>query len=134
MTDDSPQLPTRTVVDYKFLVTVAALLIVIIATLAMLWTRERRDRLTAEKDLAVMYKREAGIQQILSKMPLNATAAQPVQREDLPTQEVTVGGQQRTAFVLGPSAGERLGFKPGDVIVVSQPPQTTPAATAPARQ
>jgi len=51
-----------------------------------------------------------------------------LQRDDLPAQTVTWNGQPRTVLSVSAAAGQRLGLRPGDVIVVAPPPATGPAA------
>ncbi len=114
-----------------YLTTVAVLLVSIIAILAVLWQRERRQRLSFEIQAVAESRRAQGAIQALAQqltLPLPA----PVVRDELPVQTEIVGGQQRQVLQLGAAAGQSLGFAPGDLIRVSdQPPDTTPAAQQP---
>ena len=118
-----------------YLVTVAALLVVIIAMLAVLWHRERRGRIAAERDLREAIGQSSKLQGALRGLVASGdlSAARPVQREDLPVQMLMVDGQKRPALQLSASAGRRLGFRSGDLILVSEQPSTSQPATAPDR-
>ena len=113
--------------EYRFFVTVALLLVVIIVTLAALWRIERSKRFAAEEQLAQFQQKQLG--DILGKMMTERVPPPPqtVQRDVLPMQNLSIDGQMRAAFLLGAAAGERIGFKPGDVIIVSQAAATMPA-------
>ena len=117
--------------EYRFFVTVALLLVVIIVTLAALWRIERGKRLDAEGQLAQFQSQfqQKQLGDILGKMMIEQVPPPPqtVQRDVLPTQNLAIDGQMRAAFLLGAAAGERMGFKSGDVIIVSQAPATMPA-------
>lgn len=117
---------------------VTGLFVVIIALLAFLWMRERAAGAKAQKDLAGMRQQcvQMGKQLALQEGINNMLAAQragrvqPFARADLvATREVRLDGKNRQALHITAEAGRRLGFRAGDVIVVSEAP---PAATQPA--
>ncbi len=113
----------------KYLATVGVLLVIIIAMLAVLWVRERRGRIAAEVAAARAETALNGLKEILGGV-LTATErgpARPVQRDDLPSREADLDGRRRTLLELGASAGRRLGFRPGDLILVGEDsPSTQP--------
>ncbi len=115
--------------DARNLLIVGGLLIVIIASLAALWQKERSRRGRAEESLVEMHVNYSRLQTAAAQMTLSAQAGRPVRRADLPADQVTLNGQRRIALRLGADTGERMGFAPGDVILVS----TRPAVTRPAR-
>jgi hypothetical protein len=50
-----------------------------------------------------------------------------IRRGDLPAETVNLDGREVTALRVGAEAGERMGFEPGDVVIVSPAPPTQPA-------
>ena len=115
--------------DTYFLV-VGLLLVTIIASLAVLWVRERRRRVVAEAQVARLAGQKRQMQGVLEQI-VARQAAQPgpaIRREDVPSRVGVVDGQRRSIFTIGAAAGERVGFQPGDVIVVGEPPATSPAS------
>ncbi len=129
MCDLQDKAESRPAGDAKSLLIVGGLLIVIIASLAALWQKERSRRGRAEETLVEMHVQYSRLQTAAAQMTLSAQAGRPVRRADLPAEEVTLNGQRRVALHLGADTGERMGFAPGDVILVS----TRPAVTQPAR-
>jgi len=120
--------------DGRYLAVVGALLLIILAVLASLWVRESRRRRAAERELARLRSRSDRLHSALGE----ALAAQfhqqgALRREELPAETVVLDGKPAVALRLGAAAAERLGFRPGDVILVAQtrPAVATTTATAP---
>ncbi|MCE5326118.1 MAG: hypothetical protein LLG01_06850 [Planctomycetaceae bacterium] len=120
----------------------AGLLVLIIVLLGVLWYRERQGRLAAERRAAAMAALGAGggqagaVNEILAEMlQKQAGAVQPFSRADLErTRELVVDGRPRQALVVSAAAGQRLGFLPGDVVMVEKSPTTAPASAAATRE
>lgn len=117
-----------------FLIVVGVLMLFIIGMLAVLWSRERARRIEAEGDAQAAIEKLHKVESFLMKGMLgggdakaqlqSATAealprSKPVNREDLVPAAVTLDGRSREAFTISPAAGERMGFRGGDVIIVS---------------
>jgi hypothetical protein len=139
----SPPPPKQAVeLSPRYLAVVAGLVLLIVATLAFLWTRERKRRIAAEDDAmqcaAQLDKVGAAMAQIqLSSLMQRGEekGIRPFQRQDQVPTAVTVDGARRPAFTLPADAGERFGFAPGDVVLVAQRPATSSApATAPSAE
>lgn len=105
------------------------LLLCVTAILSALLARETNRRGRAELALKVYQDMAKQDQQVLSNvLSLRAQAATPaIQRTDLSPQTVQLNGASRPAFTISPDAGRRVGFLPGDVIVVAEPPATAPS-------
>ena len=124
--------------DGKYFAAVGALLVMICATLAVLWILERRGRVRAESDAARLrqdLEATAGAlaQGAMMRQMQRAAGApgpQPVPREDLAAQFVEHEGARRQVLLLPAAAGRRLGFEVGDLILISPAPTTAPS-TAP---
>jgi len=114
--------------DARYLAAVGALLVLIIVCLAVLWGSESRRRLAAERNLAALKRRSAGIEAMLTRTMLEGPV-EPlvVAREQLPARTVRLDGKEATALMLGAEAGQRMGFFPGDVIVICPSPATRPS-------
>ncbi len=108
---------------------IGALVVMILIALAALWLMESRRRRGAEAALAEVMRREEALRQVVQMHMTGDGAARvrPVQRGDLPTERVLLDGRSVEALRLGAGAGIRLGFEPGDVIVVSPAPESAPA-------
>ena len=126
--------------EAKSLVFIGALLVVIVAALAVLWLKERRARIEAEREMASLAGR-GGLQQMLGQMlqapppmgPLRPgaeapTGPGPVRREDLYSETVEFKGRSTTVLYIAAEAGRRFGFRGGDVIVVAEEPASLPAS------
>ncbi len=118
-----------------FTLVVLGLMLLIIATLAALWNRERTARITAQNNYAALAQEYQKLQQTVgsflgapSAMAPPAHRERPVAREDLTPQTLTVDGKSRPVFTISPKAGERVGFEPGDVIMIAPAASTEPAA------
>ncbi|MCK4601011.1 MAG: hypothetical protein KAU28_01000, partial [Phycisphaerae bacterium] len=106
--------------DTTYFVVVGGLLILIIAVLAFLWQAERRRRVGAESELANL-RNQMGMRAALSQLLGRPQAGpEPIEREDLDSEQVEFGGKVRTALRISASTGERFGFLPGDLIDVAE--------------
>lgn len=137
--------------DARFVLAVGVLLVVIIGMLAFLWMRERRTRIGLENDLAEV--RKDSMQRMTAMQALQGLMAQTAspgagggvelfswQRDRVGDVKALVEGQPCAGVRITRQAGERLGFRPGDVICVSttatveapvDAPASAPARTAP---
>ena len=127
----------------RYLLLVGGLLVLIIALLAFLWLQERDRRQRAQTNLQVAQDKLKKVQAVLGfggasasdaeaarRFAREAAAARgggaggiaPVDRANLPAERGQLNGQPVTVLRLGAAGGKRLGFEPGDVIVVSEPP------------
>lgn len=95
---------------------VCLLLIVMIGCLAFLWIKERNQHRACQAVLLDYQQKQGGLVALL-KQGISSYAA-PVQPDEKKTREATVDGQRRAVVVIESHAGKRLGFAPGDVIVV----------------
>lgn len=116
--------------DSTFLMLVGGLLVAIIALLAVLWQKERMRRAEAEMQLQTLAHQSSQQMNLLAQSVFQGqggpgSAPPAVHREDLPAEMLPFKGKVRTVLTLGASAGERLGFAPGDVIVVAEPVATS---------
>lgn len=110
---------------------VLILLLCVAALLSALLVRERNRRLEAEQASVQLHQAmQNQLQQGLGGM-LSVGGAAPaspaIRRADLPPQTVQVNSTSRPAFTISPEAGKRIGFLPGDVILVAEPPATAPS-------
>jgi hypothetical protein len=117
--------------ETKYLMVVGGLMVLIILLLAGLWLRERRISTTARRELAAL-RRNVGaggrLQAALGRMLSGAhPASRPLGRDELTSETVTWNGRPREVFRVSPAAGNRVGLRPGDVVVVSTPATTAPA-------
>lgn len=147
--------------DTRFVLAVAVLLVVVIGMLAVLWLRERRERVSAQEkaaaaatqlaglnaELAGAKKENAALRMLLQQlepppMPASPDAPAAVAPFSWSRDRVT-GGPDRAVMDKHPmvvlsisaQAGERLGFRPGDLVYVAPAPASQPAsgpASAPA--
>jgi len=129
MTVEPENTSAKSATDTRYLAAVGGLLVLIIACLAILWFSESRRRLAAEGDVDVLKRRSVGMEAMLTRKML-AVPAEPlaVVREQLPARTVDLDGKATTALMLGAEAGERMGFSPGDVIMVCPRPATQPSS------
>jgi hypothetical protein len=109
------------------------MLILIIVLLGFLWMRERSARVAAQAEINRL-RNASPFQALGGKLPgmllppqVTGGAGVGVERGDLPQDRGVLDGRQVTVLRLGASGGKRLGFEPGDVIVVSSEPATAPA-------
>lgn len=116
--------------DIKYLLVVSGLLMGIVILLSVLWLRERRNAaaLSAELQIARRGAISGQFKGDLARMLAGQAEpqARTLQREDLPAETVTWNGQARNVLRVSATAGERIGLRPGDVIVVAPPPATEP--------
>ena len=103
--------------DGKYLLVVAGLLVVIMASLAMLWHAERRRRILTEKNFTHLLLQQQ-VRSALESRPL-PRPAESVDRSTLARGTVVMNSLARQVFYLDADSGERMGFEVGDVIVVS---------------
>lgn len=123
-TDTSPE------PDSRFNLIVTILLVVIIIALAGLWIVERGRRMRAETALIEeQVNSQKQIQSVGQVMLQQIGQMSSINRDQLATQQVDWNGQSRTVLLLSASEGEKLGFIPGDAILVTSPPAILPAAT-----
>jgi hypothetical protein len=117
--------------DAKYLLVVAGLMMTIVILLSVLWIRERRSVaiLQGELEIARRGAMRGDLKGALANMLAGQAEpqARALQRDDLPAQTVTWNGQPRTVLSVSPAAGQRMGLRPGDVIVVAPPSATGPA-------
>jgi len=126
--------PTVLRADGRYLATIGILLVLIIGLLAALWVRERRRRRRTEGQYASLRAQHDGLRGTLGQL-LGTGGGRPgpsVRRDDLPTETVTINGRERLALRISAAAGRRFGFRPGDIVLVSEPPP--PPGTSPATQ
>jgi hypothetical protein len=137
MTDQDPnERPARRHCDIGYFALVGGLLVVIIATLAVLWMMERTKRLNAESRLdlaeyqlagaegkvAVMTQKMQGLVSVLRPALTSGpdeAAATPIDRSELAPARGVLNGQEVLVFDIRASEGRRMGFLPGDVIRVA---------------
>ncbi len=139
MADESATTEQTVTLSGRYVVAVAALVVLIIGTLTYLWRRERSYHLEAARAGALLQSENARMKQVLLQMgslgpkleaPEPAAAAmRPFQREDHVPVPVTVDGERRQAYRLPASGATRFGFREGDVILVVASPAS---ASAPA--
>lgn len=130
--------------DVKYMLVVSGLLMGIVILLGVLWMRERRNVASLNGQLTTLSAqlRIAGQGAITGQLSGNDMArlfagrqvpqARAIHREDLPAETVTWNGLPRTILRVSASAGERIGLRPGDVVLVAQPPSPAPT-TLPAK-
>jgi hypothetical protein len=119
----------------RYLVIVGGLLVLIIAMLAFLWSKERGRRMDVEKAFADYQGKAEQDKRNIAQMMLGQMArpggddhgVRPFQRQDHVPVTVTLDGAKRPAFHLPAAAAERFGFQGGDVIVVDGAPASGPA-------
>jgi hypothetical protein len=73
----APGTPGRYVADVRYLAVVGALLLVIIASLAGLWIRERVRRVQAENELAQATRKAEGLQIALMRFLVGGQTSAP---------------------------------------------------------
>jgi len=110
--------------DKLFTAVVSLLMVGIIAMMAVLWYRERSARQSAETELVK-------IQSMLGKLARDGGlpgAGRGVGPGDVVGRRELEGMQGIRAIIITPQAGDRLGLRPGDVLLVAEPqPATAPA-------
>jgi len=121
-------------IDGKYMMLVGGLMVVIIAMLAILWQKERRSRLLAEKNLAETRLLFEQRQQALAQMLVSEGAMRqpPVDRKYLVPELVEFRGKVRPVFYVTPEAGRAIGFADGDLVDISPAPPG--AASRPLQQ
>ena len=115
------------------------LLVVVMGLLAVLWIRERSQRVRWQNEAAQLDRelksKPSDFQRLFpgatlaTSMPAGDGApAGTICREDLQPERVQFQGRLATVFTVSASAGKRIGFRPGDVVVVGPPPSSAPVA------
>ncbi len=119
--------------DTRYLALVGGLLVLIVALLAVLWIRERTNRISAQEQVVSLLRDRKGMQAGMQQMMLaqKFMAVQPVNREDMITERGVLNGKTVTLVRISAAAGERFGFLPGDVVLVA-PTGRTPPTSGPA--
>ena len=137
----SPQPKTRQ--DFWYNLALGALVVLIIASLAMLWTRERHRRQNAEGDLMTLGQQYQQLKMAYAQMAVanlggaegRSVSIRPVVREDLMPTRGNLDGQTVPLYRITEATGKRMGFEPGDMIWVTPAPatqpQSQPASTQP---
>ena len=115
----------------RFLLLVGGLLVVILALLAGLWVSMRRRALRAERELARLQQRQRRLEAILLGLT-SQPPPRPVRRERLSARAVKVNGRSVRALELPALAARKLGFRPGDVILVAPDRPASARTSAPA--
>jgi hypothetical protein len=138
MTTDDKESTKYMQVSGTYLALVGGLLFLIIATLAMLWIRER-NRADDQRRRAEAAETALGDTQ--NKMQImgqlmggpgghlfggGGEKFQPFQRENVVPRKVPFEGQDRSLFTITSGFGQRIGFNPGDLIIVAPAPTTSP--------
>jgi len=124
--------------DQHYNLLIMGLLIVIIITLAGLWSMEWGRRKRAEDDLVKYMEQNRKLQQLGGLLPAGTdiqnllSTVQPESRAALPDrsslEKVDWDGSKKQVLVLDPRTAEILGFAPGDVIWVRPAsPESSPA-------
>jgi len=134
MTETNPaDRPDPAKADGRYFVAVGVLLVIIIAALAALWLMERSRRQEAQQRLADVARAQSfgPMQALMAPRPPTlhgaGGAVEPIRREDQYTRPVTLDGAKTVGVFISAEAGQRLGFAPGDVVVVARAAATRPA-------
>ena len=83
--------------DTRYLIIAGVLLVVIIASLSVLWVRERRARFEAQCRAAELKLDNDRLQDVMGKILIgnSASAVRPIRREDLPARTINIAGTAR---------------------------------------
>lgn len=103
---------------------IVGLAVLIVVTLAGLWVMERSGRAKAERLAADLRRKNQLVGQMLIDQ---ARPGVVIDRTALPTRPLSVDGRDRTALLLSAAQARLLGFAPGDLVLVTDPPRTAPA-------
>jgi hypothetical protein len=127
--------PADGTLDSRYLAIVGGLMVLIIILLAWLWLHERVARNAAYRELVAARGNSALAMQLQATLGRGMAGpqtrpARPIQRDDLPAETVNWNGAPRSVLRLSAAAGERVGLRPGDVVVVAPAPATTTAPTS----
>ncbi len=110
--------------DGKYLLLVGGILLVIVLTLAVLWQLERHRRISAQEKFTNCAE-ELNKANLYSEMLSRANKAIEsvgVDRENLTSRQVDLDGRPRKLFRISAAAGEKMGFLPGDLVEIDNPP------------
>lgn len=135
MTDLTPASPRPAKSDGTYFLLVTVLMLVILASLAFLWMRERSNRIAAQADAQQLGIENTNLKEVVNRLLLADAGSstrpadiKPISRQELLPVTMNIGGQPRTVLILGAQTGKRLGLEPGDMIEVAQPPATQPSS------
>ncbi|MFP4353578.1 MAG: EGFR-like transmembrane domain-containing protein [Phycisphaerae bacterium] len=123
----SPNADNAQVIDGRYMLIVGGLLLAIIATLGVLWIRERRSRINLQHQTANLQQalQEAQRQASMAQQMLSAQLGNQLGDMVLPVEEaemVVTGDPPRREITVLAEAARRVGpFRPGDVIRVAEP-------------
>lgn len=106
----------------RYLGAVGLLLVLIIALISVLWVRERRGRGAAERDRDAALEKYDELERAVGAVISVAlkTQVHSVRREELPTRQAKFENRRRSVLELPPGMGRKLGFAPGDLILVTE--------------
>jgi hypothetical protein len=114
---------TSSTIDGRYFAIVGLLLIAIIATLGVLWIRERRVRLAAQAQNSQLQEQVKALQQAFTQQQLQGLIF-PIMPEDMTVEPAEAGQPRRIRIPL--EAAMRIGpFQPGDVIHIDPPSEPT---------
>jgi len=111
-----------------YLLVVCILLVVISVALAWLWQMQKKRTEEAQRAL-VEQQRANPLAQFLSQ----AGQQQPFAKQDAAPETIQFNGRPTPLYKISTQAVRRIGFDPGDLILVSDQPTSRPIATSPAR-
>ncbi len=118
MSDNDKQ-PVPPSGDSRYLLLVGGILMVIVLTLAALWQIERRRRMASDEKLTT-YSEKLYKANLVSEMFRDNMIM--IDRNSLANEEVSLNGEQRKLFHVNAPDGEKMGFLPGDLVEIDNPP------------
>jgi len=116
--------------DSRYLLVAGGLLVVIIVALAWLWLAERTQRRRLADQVQQLQLRQRLAQLIPGMGGPGRQIPPEIARDELPQETVNWNGRARTVLRMAEADAQRLGFQPGDVIVVSEGQAPRPATAA----
>lgn len=127
MQQESNKLLEQSRSDLKYFMAVGLLLVIIIATLAVLWVTERNRHRADVSQLVALQDKYVRLHGAMGEIIRSRREEflGPIRREELATETIRWNGRARTVLRLTAADGERFGFRGGDVILVDHPRQTT---------
>lgn len=118
--------------DTGYLLVVGILLVLILASMGILWMRQRQQtRQWRQRAAELRQKLDERTMMLQQLAEFESQAVEAVQRADLPARDATVDGESRTVLLLSARRGEKLGLRPGDLVQVTAPVPDTGPATRP---
>ena len=121
-------LPTAPNADRKFLLAVGGLLLTIILLLSGLWVRMRRQVVRLRNEIATLQTQRGRMGPMMQLAMDQHTQRLMLNREKLPTRDVVLDGRPARALRISAIVARRIGFAPGDVVLVDAMPATAPAS------